>query len=246
MDLEIRCKDLAKLLRGFRAKLKQVQSQNGNMAKIMLERIVEGVERNFSVMAEAVSQSERSSASSYDVLLVLFTAFLAFELIDRITDGKLLGIDGHFLGGMQWARDTIAKDLLAVPLAWFSLDFAWVVAIVTVLNALIAVVIWYMTKTQVVRFVVNERINVAALESLLKGKTIESRMANFTADTKIVTVVWFEKNVSRPLLQWKWRQWPTLHLGPSQRTQIVYDLVNHFLLNVSFHVGPHSCLSVYL
>lgn len=235
MDLEIRCKDLAKLLRGFRAKLKQVQSQNGNMAKIMLARIVENVERNMGVMAEAAGVSERAAAASYDLLLLLFAGFFTFGLIDRITDGKLLGIDGHALPSVQWVRDLLVKHVLQHPMAWFSLDVSWMLVITTLLNAVTALVIRRLTRTQSVRFVVHQRINIAAFERVVQQRPLESRTSNFTQDTKILTVSWFETADAEPLVRWHRRRWPALNIAPPLRAQVTVDLVHHFLLHVSFH-----------
>ncbi|KAG6619903.1 uncharacterized protein IUM83_05804 [Phytophthora cinnamomi] len=114
-DLDLRCKDLAKLLRGFRAKLKQVQSQNGTMAKTMLEGLVLGVERNVGVLAEATRANQRSLTDSFDVLLFLFAGILAFELMDRITDGRLLGMDEDTAPSLHWIKDMIVENFINYP-----------------------------------------------------------------------------------------------------------------------------------
>ncbi|TMW59514.1 hypothetical protein Poli38472_004583 [Pythium oligandrum] len=234
-DLEIRCKDLAKLLRGFRAKLKQVQSQNGNMAKMLLETIVLGVERNLGVMAETTGQVERSNAAGFDLLLVLFTGFLAYDLIERITDGKLIGIDRDKIPGMEWAREQFATHVLEYPALWFAVDSTWMLTVAFVLNAFIAFMIHRMMKTETARVVINKRINIAALERFLRGKTIESRTANFHQDTKVVKVIWIEKLSSGPIAKWRGGfQWS---FARPLRTQVVFDLVNRHLLNGTFQGG---------
>ncbi|KAJ0394284.1 hypothetical protein ATCC90586_000740 [Pythium insidiosum] len=251
VDLEIRCKDLAKLLRGFRAKIKQVQSQNGNTAKLILESIVQGIERNMGVLAEATGHIERSAAASFDVLLLVFAAIFAFEIIDRITDGKLLGVDGDYLSGMQWARDTLIKDIVAHPGVWFALDVSWMVAIVGSVHVFLAVIVYYRCRTAVTRVSVNKRVNVAALEQLLHRKLVESRTSNFHADSQIVKVIWIDKTAtnavnlsSQPPVRSGWdalertvrhAQWHLQRLlGPPLRTQLTFDIQNKLLLDASF------------
>uniref|UniRef100_K3W8I8 Uncharacterized protein n=1 Tax=Globisporangium ultimum (strain ATCC 200006 / CBS 805.95 / DAOM BR144) TaxID=431595 RepID=K3W8I8_GLOUD len=248
-DLDIRCKDLAKLLRGFRAKLKQVQSQNGNMAKMLLETIMHSVERNLGVVAEGMRATERSMATSFDVVLTIFTAFLAFEIIDRVTDGELLGIDGKFMASLDWANSILVQHIIVHPGLWFVVDLAWMLLIACFLNFGISFIIRHLTKTHTVSFTLCERINVAALENFMKThKLIESRSANFNSETKLVKVVWRDH-------QGQWRKRiPTWekgvgikwNFGAILRTQIAFDLVNNFLLDITFHVRMSPCACVEL
>ncbi|KAF1320890.1 hypothetical protein FI667_g12271, partial [Globisporangium splendens] len=238
-DLEIRCKDLAKLLRGFRAKLKQVQSQNSNMAKTLLETIVHSIERNLGVVAEGMRATERSMATPSDVVLTIFTGFLAFETIDRVTDGELLGIDGKFTASLEWANDILVQHIIIHPGLWFVLDLAWMLLIACFFNFGISFIISHLTKMHTVSFTLCKRINVAALENFIQThKLVESRSANFNSETKIVKVVWRDH-------QGQWRKRiPTWekgvgikwNFGAILRTQITFDLANNFLLEITFHV----------
>ncbi|RLN60583.1 hypothetical protein BBJ29_002846 [Phytophthora kernoviae] len=134
-DLEMRCKDLAKLLRGFRAKLKQVQSQNGTMAKTMLEGLVLDVERNVGVLAEATRASQRSLTGSFDVLLAMFAGILAFDVLDRISDGDLLGMDKATAPSLQWANDVLVDHLIGYPGLWLVVNLLWILIVAVVLRA---------------------------------------------------------------------------------------------------------------
>ncbi|RLN56959.1 hypothetical protein BBJ28_00017414 [Nothophytophthora sp. Chile5] len=148
VDLEMRCKDLAKLLRGFRAKLKQVQSQNGTMAKTMLEGLVLGVERNMAVLGEVTRTSQKSFSGSFDVLLALFVGLLAFEMLDRITDGNLLGMDGAAVPAMQWANEMLIQHFVVYPGLWLMLDLLWMLLAALLLRAAVRVATRRLSRTQ--------------------------------------------------------------------------------------------------
>jgi len=168
-DLEMRCKDLAKLLRGFRAKLKQVQSQNGTMAKTVLEGLVLGVERNVSVLAEATRANQRSLTGSFDVLLFLFAGVLAFDVLDRITDGNLLGMDEASAPALQWIIDMLVDKVVKYPGLWFVIDMIWFAVVVWVLRAGLRIASRRVSRTQRMVFTdTPRRINVAAFEQFLR------------------------------------------------------------------------------
>ncbi|GMF20964.1 unnamed protein product [Phytophthora fragariaefolia] len=225
-DLEMRCKDLAKLLRGFRAKLKQVQSQNGTMAKTMLEGLVLGVERNVGVLAEATRANQRSLTGSFDVLLFLFAGILAFELMDRITDGKQLGMDKATAPSLRWINDMIVKNLVDHPPVWFVMEFAWLIIVLVILRIGIRVASRRLYRTRRMVFATSpRRINVAALEQFIRApidevastvpnaipsvrgrcarrryRVIESRKANLRGSICVVKVLWSEP-ATRPKFQ---------------------------------------------
>lgn len=249
MDLEIRCKDLAKLLRGFRAKLKQVQSQNGTAAKNILESIMLGVERNMGVLADADKANERWLDSSYDVLLVLFASILAFDIIDRITDGNLLGIDGGHIPSMQWANDMLARKILDRAGLWLYIDTLWMLIIAGSLIGVVRFMTWHRSRVQTVHNKIYQRVNVAALENFLsqeatsaKAQCVESRVAHFDSKSKIVKVM-LRQQPRR--FQW-WvhslelvahRRFREVDFGSLLRTQVTFDALNGMLLEIIFHVS---------
>ncbi|GMF17491.1 unnamed protein product [Phytophthora lilii] len=217
-DLEMRCKDLAKLLRGFRAKLTQVQSQNGTMAKTVLEGLVLGVERNVGVLAEATRANQRSLTGSFDVLLVLFAGILAFEILDRITDGNLLGMDEATAPSLQWIMDMMVDQFIDYPGLWFIVDLVWLVVVLVILRAGVRIGSRRLARTQRMVFADAPRqINVAAFEQFLRApsdavnsqvpggetsarrrcgrrssRVIESRKASIRGSIRVVKVMWSE------------------------------------------------------
>ncbi|KAI9996862.1 hypothetical protein PInf_000124 [Phytophthora infestans] len=227
-DLEMRCKDLAKLLRGFRAKLKQVQSQNGTMAKMMLEGLVLGVERNVAVLAEATRANQRSLKGSFDILLFMFAAILAFELLDRITDGNLLGMDKATPPSLQWINDLVVENFIGYPALWFVINMIWLVVVIWLVRVGIRLGSRRLARTQRMVFAnAPRRINVSAFEQFLRtpldellsseGSTpsvararcssrrkrvIESRKASVRESIRVVKVLW-----SEPAVQPKCQTW---------------------------------------
>ncbi|EEY57360.1 uncharacterized protein PITG_11208 [Phytophthora infestans T30-4] len=227
-DLEMRCKDLAKLLRGFRAKLKQVQSQNGTMAKMMLEGLVLGVERNVAVLAEATRANQRSLKGSFDILLFMFAAILAFELLDRITDGNLLGMDKATPPSLQWIKDLVVENFIGYPALWFVINMIWLVVVIWLVRVGIRLGSRRLARTQRMVFAnAPRRINVSAFEQFLRtpldellsseGSTpsvtrarcssrrkrvIESRKASVRESIRVVKVLW-----SEPAVQPKCQTW---------------------------------------
>ncbi|KAK1932022.1 Uncharacterized protein P3T76_012522 [Phytophthora citrophthora] len=229
-DLEMRCKDLAKLLRGFRAKLKQVQSQNGTMAKVILEGLVLGVERNVGVLAEATRGNQRSLTGSFDVLLILFAGILAFEILDRITDGNLLGMDEANVPSLQWMKDTMAEKFIDYPALWFSIDMIWFFVVLWILRKGLRIASRRLSRTQRMVFANAPRsINVAAVEQFLRTpldeltpvedepapisrgrctstrrrkRVLESRKANVRGSIRVVKVLWSESAVAPKCQTW--------------------------------------------
>ena len=199
-DLEMRCKDLAKLLRGFRAKLKQVQRQNSNMAKMILESAVLGVERNFGVLSETSQHDEASMGRSFDLLLTVFAALLAMDLIDRISDGALLAGDTDNAEQyvlMKWVRDGLYKHFVDEPGAWFAFNIAWLIVSVGLFKLVLGYMIYRGSGQTSTTYQINQKLNIEALESLLATKKVESRTSTFTGQTKITKV---QKLVSLDLL----------------------------------------------
>lgn len=238
MDLEIRCKDLAKLLRGFRAKLKQVQSQNGNMAKMILETIVLSVERNISSLSETTRVNETTSMQSLDILLVLFTGILAFEMVDRIADAKLLGHMETLLPQMHWINQLVGRHFVDHAGLFFVVDVLWMLLIVWIVLFVTRFFIRHLTRTKRVSFTVHKTMDIAAFERfLLQGsKRIESRMSSFNEGKRTTIVVWHEITSVRQLLTWNKRlRW---NLRPALRTQVTYDLETSILMDVTFSVRP--------
>lgn len=263
-DLELRCKDLAKLLRGFRAKLKQVQSQNGTMAKTVLEGLVVGVERNVAVLAEAMRGNQRSLQGSFDVLLFVFAAMLGFELLDRITDGNLLGTDEATAPSLHWVKEMIVDEFITYPALWLVVNLLWVLVLLWLLRIGIRIESRRLARMQRVVFGNAPcRINVAAFEQFLctpfnewidathvvssarctsrRKRVIESRKASIRGAVRVVDVLWNEPAV-RPKYQ-TWMEffssvqhdWEQF-FAPPVRTQVTYDATNGFLVNVIVHV----------
>ncbi|KAG1703876.1 hypothetical protein DVH05_006883 [Phytophthora capsici] len=229
-DLELRCKDLAKLLRGFRAKLKQVQSQNGTMAKMILEGLVLGVERNVGVLAEATRANQRSLTGSFDILLFVFAGTLAFEILDRITDGNLLGMDEANVPSLQWMKDTMMEKFIDHPALWFSIDMIWLFVVLWILRKGLRIASRRLSRTQRMVFANAPRsINVAAVEQFLRTpldeltpvedeptpvsrgrctrrahrkRVLESRKASVRGSIRVVKVLWSESAVAPKCQTW--------------------------------------------
>ncbi|KAL4176198.1 hypothetical protein KRP22_001152 [Phytophthora ramorum] len=227
-DLEMRCKDLAKLLRGFRAKLKQVQSQNGTMAKTILEGLVLGVERNVGVLAEATRANQRSLTGSFDVLLLLFAGILAFELLDRITDGSLLGVDDASAPALHWIKDMVVEKFIDYPGLWFVVNIIWLAVVIWILRVGIRIGYRRLARTQRLVFSgIPRRINVAAFEQFLRTpldelspeteeaapvargrctrrrkRFIEARNSNVRGSIRVVKVLWSELAVQPKCQTW--------------------------------------------
>lgn len=236
MDLEIRCKDLAKLLRGFRAKLKQVQSQNGNMAKMILESIVLSVERNISSLSETTRVTESTSIECLDIGLLFFTGILAFEIVDRIADAKLLGHVETLLPQMHWVNRLIGRHFVDHAGLLFVVDLVWMVLVVWIVLFITRFFIRHLTRTKRVTFTVHKTMDIAAFERFLlqSTKRVESRLSNFNEGKKTTKVVWHE--VTRVRQHMTWKKGLHWNLQPALRTQVTFDLETSILMEVTFCV----------
>jgi hypothetical protein len=191
-DLDIRCRDLVKILRGFRAKLKQVQSQNSNMAKTILETAVRGVDKNFGVVSEHRKKHESIMQHSFDFLLFLFGCTLSFDALDRLTNGITLGSsilsknNGDY--PMTWANNFIYDGILTHPLLWFVLNILWVCACILCVRKLLQYIYQKKEDLRIDSFKVNEKVNVNALENLLSSFNIKTETCTIGIETRIIKV----------------------------------------------------------
>lgn len=197
------------------------------MAKTVLEGLVLGVERNVGVLAEATRANQRSLTGSFDVLLFLFAGILAFEVMDRITDGHLLGVDEATAPSLQWIKDMIVENFIDYPALWFVMDCSWLIIVVVILRAGIRIAYRRLARTQRMVFADSpRRINVAAVEQFIRApidevvspepgavppaargrcirrrnRVIESRKASVRGSIRIVKVLWSEP-ANRPKCQ---------------------------------------------
>jgi WD repeat-containing protein 35 len=191
-DLDIRCRDLVKILRGFRAKLKQVQSQNSNMAKTILETAIRGVDKNFGVVSEHRKKHESIMQHSFDFLLFLFGCTLSFDALDRLTNGITLGSsilsknNGDY--PMTWANNFIYDGILTHPLLWFVLNILWVCACILCVRKLLQYIYQKKEDLRIDSFKVNEKVNVNALENLLSSFNIKTETCTIGIETRIIKV----------------------------------------------------------
>jgi hypothetical protein len=185
-------------------------------------------------------------------------------VLDRITDGNLLGMDEASAPALQWIIDMLVDKVVKYPGLWFVIDMIWFAVVVWVLRAGLRIASRRVSRTQRMVFTdTPRRINVAAFEQFLRTplddltsgasavargccsrrrkRVIETRKASVRGTMRVVKVLWSEPAVAPKCQTWKEllirvRQNWEQYIAPPVRTQVTYDATNGLLIDVIVHV----------
>ena len=115
-DLIMRVSDLSKTVTGSLNELNNLAVMTDVINKKQLEEVFRDVQVNTKVLVDASKAAERAS-KSLEVMQVVISASMAFDLIDRFT-GFNQGIDTE---GVPW-MDFITQNLIYPPGVWFGFN----------------------------------------------------------------------------------------------------------------------------
>ncbi|KAF1772742.1 hypothetical protein GQ600_13950 [Phytophthora cactorum] len=169
----------------------------------------------------------------------MFAAILAFELLDRITDGNLLGMDKATAPSLQWIKHLVVENFIGYPALWFVINMIWLVVVIWLVRAGIHLGSRRLTRTQRMVFAnAPRRINVAAFEQFLRTpldelvpseessaararctsrrkRVIEARKASVRESIRVVNVLW-----SEPAVRPKCQTWMELFVTVRQNWEL--------------------------
>merc|ERR1719272_2646076 len=92
-DIKLRVGDLKKLVKGAANKLELLQGQTQAITTKVLEDTVMNIEGNYRKLVDA-SNNEKASATSVQIMEIIFSGGMAFTLVDRMDGNDILGFNG--------------------------------------------------------------------------------------------------------------------------------------------------------
>ncbi|CCI11445.1 unnamed protein product [Albugo candida] len=209
-DLAFRCEDLARLLGNFRAKLKQVQCQNGTLSKTKL------VNRSFT-KSSLIWKTWRNCT-------------LVCAVLDNNTDADLGEFRITSEAYNQWVERYFDSHMRSNP----SLRIVMTVLLMTLFTwQLQCGINWYSVhcrRSQSVTYSLHRKLNVPAIEAFVKSRDLESCTRSLIEGASLVHIVW--RSSKHGIFRWK--QGFPRGLQMHYRTAVTYDATNQILLDVSF------------
>lgn len=218
-DLRRRVHDMKKNVDGSRHELDGLREMTDVISETQMFRLQEEMQAN-SKNLEAVFRSNERASSSLEILQVILSGTLAFEILDRITG------EWSVLGDKMWGEKWI-MPLIKVPMLWFGLNLLMWCAIAF---GLIKLMRWLASRSTGVlslRFKANLRIDIAALQRYLSLKPLEEEDVDSDARTYLRKTSWQEQDIS-------------LWQGAPPKIEILFDTQHGYLLKVFMQVDKNA------
>lgn len=220
-DLRRRVRDLRKNVEGSRHELDGLREMTDVISETQMFRLQEEMQAN-SKNLESVFRSNERASSSLEVLQVILSGTLAFEVLDRIT-GEWSVVE------TWWGKKWIVDPIINKPFVWFGMNLLlWGVIAFALIRFM-----RYLTSRSAgvltVRFTANSKVDMKALELYLSQKHLEEEDVDTDAKMQTRKISWQESDVER---------WA----GAPPKVEILYDEKHAFLLKVFMQVdknGPH-------
>eukprot|EP00941_MAST-03F_sp_MAST-3F-sp1_P005659 g5659.t1 len=163
IDSMLRCTDLEKLIKGDFHQLGSLQEMSDVLNTKELVRVFKNVVNSTKFLV-GTSKTDSRSAASLEVIQALLAGSFVFDTIDRISGGTLN------INVPKWVEDNLIDNLLGVPFLFFGINI--------LLLFVVCYVLFRMTKRastmpEHIRFQVNRKISLPALEKYLAMKQIK-------------------------------------------------------------------------
>jgi len=179
-DLDLRVRDLKKLMEGANNKVHILQLQVAAIDKATLEETVNSIDKNFGSLVAASAAAQRSSASielmnvrdrwpcivalaclgsPCGAWQIIFSGSFAFDLIDRLSGDDFLGSVGvDDSRGLRWLNVGVKDTFAKWPMVWFLVNMLWLFCVGMCLRKLMAYLIRQAEGAKSLRQVVNKYV----------------------------------------------------------------------------------------
>lgn len=218
--LRNRIADLKKNCLGTASELEGLRSMTDVISEALMFRLQEAMQANTKNLEDVFRSNERAS-SSLEVMQVILSGTLAFELLDRLT-GEWSVTD------QTWAQEYIVKPLMHKPGVWFMINLGMWAAIALMLMFLMKHLTDRAVGVLSLRIRINRRIDVRALYAWLASKDVGQEDVEREGQMNRSKVEWMEQPDEA-----KW-------LASPPKIQIVFDAVHEYLLNAFIQVSKST------
>ncbi len=217
-DLRRRVRDLRKNVHGARHELDGLREMTDVISETQMFRLQEAMRAN-SKNLESVFRSNERASSSLEILQIVLSGTLAFEILDRLT-GEWSVTD------TEWAKSFIVEPLMRRPLVWFLINLGTWACIAFALMALMRWLTRRSTGVLTYRFTANLPVELEALRRFLATKLLEEEDVDADQRTRVHKVAWQETD-------------DALWGGSAPRVELLYDERHAFLLKVYLQVDKN-------
>ena len=209
-----RAKDVAKKMGSARHDLQGLRDLTDVLSETQMFRLTEAMTNNTKSLEEMFRSNERAS-SSLEVMQVILSGTLAFELLDRLSIAD------------QWAW--VAQPFLERPGAWFLLNLVMWGIFAGALIKLMAYLTDKSAGVLAVRLKLNLPIDVPAFMRYLQSKPVAEEESELDADRRVHKVVWTEPDDSA-------EAW----FGSPPKIELTFDTVHGFLHKAFIQLSKNS------
>lgn len=189
---------------------------------VLKERITVSSEGKMVLLCEALEQNTKKlcalqvtnsdTVHSLQILQIVFSGMIAFEILDRIT-GDWTVLDTYWMKG--FVEDVIQDNILL----WFSISIIVWVIIGIVVHRVFTVMNWRSRGVTTIWVKVNRKISIDKLRDMMREKSKSNEERHYEGEKNIVKVTYDEDDA---------KSWG----GASPNVTLEYDDKNKFLYNI--------------
>eukprot|EP00004_Rigifila_ramosa_P001937 TRINITY_DN11949_c0_g1_i1.p1 TRINITY_DN11949_c0_g1~~TRINITY_DN11949_c0_g1_i1.p1 ORF type:complete len:646 (-),score=157.07 TRINITY_DN11949_c0_g1_i1:101-1819(-) len=233
-NLQRRTQDMAKNIEGARHTLNGLREMTDVISETQMFKVQEALQANTKNLEDVFRSNERAS-SSLEVMQVILSGTLAFDILDRL-------VGEWSVADTEWAASWIIEPLIKQrPGLWFLVNMMlWgliALGLISLMRHLTASAHGVLT----LRYKVNCQINLENLRLFLETKVIDEEDFDRADGTLIHKLSWTEREEEEEsdgagVSAGVWG-------GSPPRVEILVDEQNSFLLRIYMHIEKGSRLS---
>jgi len=222
-DLKRRTKDLKKNMHGIHNELGAQREMSDAIKEVNMLRLQEAMYANTKNLENVIRSNERSS-SSLEVLQLVLSGTLAFEILDRLT-GEWSILD------TWWGEQYLRQPLIEKPGLWFIINLVLWVAVALCLKLFMERLTQRSASVLVVRIKANVPVDLAKLKLFLCTKPLQEEEVGMEDKMVVRKVSWEETDES------KWN-------GACPTVEVSFDEKHAYLLSIFIQVDKGSATVV--
>ncbi|PRP78265.1 hypothetical protein PROFUN_13875 [Planoprotostelium fungivorum] len=188
-DLKRRTRDLKKNIHGIQNELGAQREMSDVIKEVNMLRLQEAMYANTKNLENVIRSNERAS-SSLEILQLVLSGTLAFEILDRLT-GEWSVLD------TWWGDQYIKQPLIEKPGAWFVINLLLWFCVAYGLKHLMEALTQRSTHVLIVRVKANVPINLSCLYQYLSTKMLQEEEVGVEDKMVIKKVSWSEEDENK-------------------------------------------------
>jgi hypothetical protein len=218
-DVGLRATDLSKLINGQSQELNNLQQMTDVINTKQLEDVFKDIEANTKYLVDASAADERASAS-LEVMQVILSGSLAFQILDRLSGGSLNSTPP------DWFYAYFVDTIINKPMGWFFVNMTWLLIVSKLLLMLMAYLGEQANGALILRAKVNKKVNIARLLAYIATKTMEVTNSVSAPEGETRKITWKENDKEK---------WKVNTIGDCPKVEVQVNETYGFLLSITFN-----------